>query len=80
MSHDALELIVIHDVHQPSSGSDNSILWVATSCERIWGWVIDDVDLGHWHALGDAQVLDDVPKPRVVALLDLVSTAHRNCH
>ncbi len=75
--HDALELVVGEDLEDAGGRRDARVLRVTPGRERVRRRVVDDVHLGHRQALGDREVLDDAVQPRVVRLLDLVRTAHR---
>ena len=45
----------------------------------IWGRIIDDVDLWHWHTLCDCKVFDDAPQTRVIGFCDWHCPTHSDC-
>ena len=61
VSHDSLELLVIHDGQQTGGGCNDGILGVSPGRKGVWCWVLDDVNLGHGHALANREVLDNAP-------------------
>ena len=63
----ALELDPVHLLQQPGGDGDGGVLGVAPGGEGVRGGVVDDVDAGLRQPAGDAEPLDQVVQPGVLA-------------
>ena len=76
--HYPFEFGVGHDVEQTRCRGNDRVFGVAARRKGIRCWIGHDVHLGHRHAVGNRQVFDNPPQPRVVFHLNLDGSRRRD--